>query len=147
MEDFHWKRWWSQSMKIRNLPYQPFNAWRLVTKLLLCYPGTKYIRKQKYHTLQSTNIQKIIFSLKSPEKHIGRKNQFLQVSFIIILYSYLFECVLFSVIQRLCVQKMFQLKFYQWFWRGDFYAKDCRIHWDLDVTYIMRFIVDVGVGL
>ena len=29
----------------------------------------------------------------------------------------------------------------------DFYAKDRRIHWDLDVTYIMCFIVDVAVGL
>lgn len=69
MEDFHWKRWWSKSTKIRNLPYQPFNAWRLAPTLLFYHPGTKYIRKQKCHTLQSTNIQKIIFSLKSPEKH------------------------------------------------------------------------------
>ena len=52
-----------------NLPYQPFNAWRLAPTLLIYHPGTKYIRKQKCHTLQSTNIQKIIFILKSPEKH------------------------------------------------------------------------------
>ena len=39
------------------------------SKITETYPDTKYIWKQKWHTLWPTNIYKNIFSLKSAEKH------------------------------------------------------------------------------
>ena len=45
-----------------------FCLYRLARKLLQHHPDTRYIRKQKCHTLSSKNIPKNIFSLKSAIK-------------------------------------------------------------------------------
>ena len=64
------------------------------SKITETYPDTKYIWKQKWHTLWPTNIYKNIFSLKSAEKHeysasAEKKNSYTKT-----------ECILFQHLRQ-----------------------------------------------